>query len=251
MKGRCLIFLSFLLLGPAFSQEAPISQAERQAISDWVISEMMRVTQASQEAMRSGKPPEPGSLRIYSLKEHPVPEAMKKSIAEGIAARSRITTVSSEQIIKPSQVLATARGMRRTERELRSGLTFPPANVSQTALARAQLMGADYSGMRKAGKSSGLMRIYRLPGTGVIELSEDDYVSAGTQLTLVRESFNAMVDGTPAIAHAAKSTDGRGSATLAWVTPRRSYRLVLLTDNGNLLPQGQKLLLDTATRLVE
>jgi hypothetical protein len=59
------------------------------------------------------------------------------------------------------------------------------------------------------------------------------------------------VDGTPAIARRVRTTDGRGEATLRWITPKWSYTLTLITDKGDRLEQGRQMLKAIASQMDE
>lgn len=241
-----LLASSFICAHPAYGAQ------DAQAISDWNASEAAKMAMARRDAARQGAAPAPGSVRIYHLDDFPAPAAVRESIAKSVETRkSGPMTVAADRIPVSKEVEKSVRGSQKNEAELRSSLTGIPASLVQTPLAHAELVGTKPSGAFNNGRWSGITRYFRVQGLGLIEFSEDDYVSAGTRLALAEEALDTEVNGTPAMSEAALSSDGRAKASLYWVTPERAYKLVLLADDSNHLQKGQRLLLDTASRMVE
>ncbi|ARQ90243.1 hypothetical protein [Stenotrophomonas maltophilia] len=186
-------------------------------------------------------------LEIVSLKDYSAPAEVKKKIANGIQSRSLGPLEVAEGTIPSASTLASSTHTRiRSDAELKEKLSYAPADLSRSPVGPAELLSIEPTGAISNGKSTGLIRTYRIPGSGILVLSEDDYVASQTRITLIRETLNSSVNGTPARTYSARSKDGKGKVELRWVTPQRSYWLTFITDDPTKIEFGEKLLKQVA-----
>lgn len=197
-----------------------------------------------------GREPAIGSLRIYPLEAYPAPEVIRAAIAKGIEERRKgVMLVPEENVPTVSDLMASLRESGSVAKSTR--LSLRPADLTSTGLSQAELLGTAPIGAGKTTGFTGVSRTYRVATLGTIELSEEDYVASGAQLILAKEALNTHVGATPAIFWAARTQTGRAMAELAWITPRRSYKMTFLTDDARRLPEGQRMLIRIATQLPE
>lgn len=251
-----LMVLSLAGLSPAFAQESRVQDVENDADTQYAMAELVgqQAQQwVAQSAGRGFKALEPGVYTV-SLNDIPASTEAKDIIESNIRkyAQDGYISVPNERIPKPSTIssLLSRRESRPVE-QFRDRLALPPSDLSNTVLAKAEYLDARPSGKIENGRASGLTRVYRIADAGLITFGEDDYRSAGTRITRVKEALNAEVNGVPAEATALKAADGRASVMLRWITPLRSYRLTLVTDNSDHLQKNKDLLMDIATRVIE
>lgn len=251
-----LMALSLANLSPAFSQDSRNQDIENDADTQYAMAEL--VSQRAQQLMANSagkgiKALEPGVYTV-SLSDIPASQEAKDIIKNNINKyhRDGYISVPDERIPKRSVVSSLlSRRESRSVEQFRDKLTLPPSDLSNTVLAKAEYIDARPSGKIENGRASGLTRVYRIAGAGLITFGEDDYRSAGARITRVREALNTEVNGVPAEATALKAADGRASVMLRWITPLRSYRLTLVTDNSDHLQKNNDLLMGIATRVIE
>lgn len=250
MKLLTAALVLTLFGAPCFAQSAaPPPQATDidEAMASWMRQKAEQSIIDGQARRATGAGQSKGLLEIRSLADYPAPSAIKQNIAAGIRARSHgPLQVADGAIPSVSSLISTHRSVVRTGAELRQRLSSAPADLSHTALGQAELLSTEPTGTLSAGRSTGLVRLYRLGQGGIIVFSEDDYIASGTKITLIRETLNTDVNGVPARAYAARSNDGRAKAELRWVTPTRSFWLTLITDDGARIESGEKLLMQIA-----
>jgi hypothetical protein len=264
MKKSIIAATLFVLTAPICAQQAEDTGAPtNQAIGEWLRSmaeqqlNTVKSTNRTKNPATSDKwafPKEPG-VHIYSIKDYPAPDPVKESILHGAEMSKRdAVTVPPERVLTEAAARSKlATWISQPLDALEKSLTFAPAELSATPLSTGKLLDAGTVGSTLSnGLSTGFTRTYQVPGAGIITFDEVDYPSSPhLQILLAEESFNTDIDGTPAIAGAIRTTDGRGSASLRWITPLRSYRLTLITDNGTHIEQGQQLLKTIASQMVE
>jgi hypothetical protein len=265
MEKLIVVAILFALASPTFAQDTPntLTPEVRQAAQEWVKGMAEQQATAFQDAIRTERLTSDmvatqkggGTVEIYSIKDYPAPDAVKQSILRG-AERSKqgVLTVPPERVLTEAQALKKLAKWNSQPLELlEKELTFSPAQLDATPLSNGKLLDAGTVGITLSnGLSTGLTRTYQVPGVGIITFDEEDYPSSPTlHILLARESFNTDISGIPAIASAARTTDGRGSASLRWITPLRSYELSLITDHGAHMEQNQQLLKAIAGRMVE
>lgn len=91
-------------------------------------------------------------------------------------------------------------------------LTFTPA-----ILARATLLAATPSGTKINGNWTGVERFFRLPGEGLVQLTEIDLKATNGKLFMLKESMNARINGAPAVAKIVSSDDGQTIEEIVWM----------------------------------
>jgi hypothetical protein len=261
-----IIITTLLALTPlAFAQNSSdtLSPETKQAAQEWVKNMAEQQANAFQDAIRTGRisadkaaaQTGSGVVEIYSIKDYPAPDAVRQSILRGTEmSRRGILTVPPARVLTEAQVSKKLAQWNSLPLEvLKKSLTFSPAELAATPLSTGKLLDAGTVGVTLSnGLSTGLTRTYQVPGIGIITFDEEDYPSSPTlHIRLAKESFNTDIGGVPAIARAVRTTDGRGSALLRWITPRRSYELSLITDHGTRMEQNQQLLKTIASQMVE
>lgn len=254
MSMKYIIFpvLMAALMSPAYGQE--IGTIERKpgiSFDENETSAWMRETFEKRQAENKQRGLRPLTheelLELVSLKDYHASVQEKNSIASGIQLRSQGPLQVAEGTLPSASAIAMGSRTRlRSDAELKEKLSYIPADLSRSPVGPAELLRVEPTGIVNDGKSTGLIRTYLLPGSGVLVVSEDDYVASQTRITLIRETLNANVNGIPARAYSAKSKDGRGKAELRWVTPNRSYWLTFITDDSAQLQSGEKLLRQVA-----
>lgn len=227
---------------------AALSPRLESEIADWLRAESEQ--HAHDTAKRIGRRTGSDYLRIYPLADYPAPDSIKHHIADGMRSRSRGTIeVDAGRIPSVASIEQRLSGRVRTPAELQERLSYAPADISATPLATATLISTEPAGAVDGNRSTGLTRVYRLQDGSLISLTEDDYIASKTTLSLVKESLNTAVNGTPAYTQAVRSKDGRGESQLRWVTPERSYWLSLASDDGAHIEHGQQLLMQIARQI--
>lgn len=231
------------------AQPPPLSSsATDPAIEAWSQARAKQLIEQSKA--QKAREEAPQYLTITSLSDYPAPPAVKDNIITGIRARERGVLDSPENSIpSTSTIVANLSPAIKTESELRQLLSYTPVNISRTALKDAKLIGTNATGKITSDGATGLVRTFDVPHRGLVILSEDDYLASQTRLTIIRETLNETVNGTPARSYAARSKDGRGKAEVRWVTPQKSYWLTLITDDGSRIEEAESYLLDIARRI--
>jgi len=252
MKYVSLPVLMATLMSPAYGREAetvarkPVLSIDEDATSAWM-RETFEKHQAKNKQRGLGRLTHDELLEIVSLKDYDASAQEKNRIASGIQLRTEgPLQVDEGKLPSASEIAMGPRTRIRSDAELKEKLSYVPADLSRSWVGPAELLRLEPTGVIDAGKSTGLIRTYLLPGAGVLVVSEDDYVASQTRITLIRETLNASVNGIPARAYSAMSKDGRGKAELRWVTPSRSYWLTFITDDSTQLQSGEKLLRQVA-----
>ncbi|MCC7633070.1 hypothetical protein [Stenotrophomonas rhizophila] len=213
----------------------------------WTKSLAQQQATESRMAAENRMPSSQGQVEIVSLAEMDAPASIKASVAEGIKSRSRGTLdVAAGTIPSTSDVVAGLSPARRSNAELKHRLSYAPSDISRTPIGAAELLSTEPNGTVSGDRSTGVSRTYRVPNVGLVILSEDDYVASKTKHTLIRETLNTQVNGTPARSYTARSKDGRGKAELRWITSNRAYLLTLISDDGARIEDGEKLLMQIA-----
>lgn len=219
-------------------------------IEDWLVSESAAL--AELRRMESAEPGTlaRGTLRVISLSELSAPASLKEQIVTGARKHAEGAITALPGAIPSNSEIVSSLGSDRAARSKPIQPTFEPADLALTPLEPAHLIASQASGViYEDGTHTGLARYFLIPGLGIVQFNEDDYVAAGTDITLVAESLNTEVNEVPAMSWTAFSPEGRGKATLSWVTPSRAFRLVLVTDDSKVLDTGADFLLDVATRI--
>jgi len=252
MKYISLPVLMAALMLPAYGQEAetitrkPVIAVDEDETSTWM-RETFEKHQAKNEQRAHSRLTHDELLEIVSLKDYDASAQEKNRIASGIRLRTEgPLQVDEGKLPSASEIALGPRTRLRSDAELKEKLSYVPADLSRSSVGPAELLRLEPTGTINDGKSTGLIRTYLLPGSGVLIVSEDDYVASQTRITLIRETLNANVNGVPARAYSAMSKDGRGKAELRWVTPSRSYWLTFITDDSTQLQFGEKLLRQVA-----
>lgn len=233
----------------ASATPAPPAALQRE-VSAWIESQLITQVEDGVAATAKGLRRSPGSLNIVPLSAYDAPPAIKQRIADGIASRAAGTLdVAAGTLPSTAKVIGNLRGRGMSDEDLARQLSAAPVDLSGTPLGTAERLGAEPNGALIDGRWTGVSRVFRIAGIGLIVLAEDDYHASGTQITLIREMLNATVSGVPARAYSARAADGRSTSSLRWVTPRRSCFLTLISDDGTDIAAGERLLLQIANGL--
>jgi hypothetical protein len=182
---------------------------------------------------------------------------MKRQIAE--QATQGFHVVSGDQVPDISRALSASKHARQGEKfvgkryaslaEIRPRLYADPIAIDRTPLATARFIEAGTAGGVENGLWTGIARYFDVPGVGLVMLEELDHGIAKASVTMVEEWINADVKGHPAIAKTARTTDGRVLVSVAWMTDRMSYSLLLEPVNPDDTAANQRALLDIARNL--
>lgn len=187
---------------------------------------------------------------MQSIADLDAPSTVKTHLQkEIIAQHAGVMTVATGTIPSVATLMAQTPVRVLSDDVLRERLPVPPAGIDGTPLRAARLVNTDWSGTRSGINATGVSRIYLLEGTGFIEFSEDSYRLGAGKIIQFKEALNATVGDTPAMSHMERSVDGRGMATLSWVTPEKSFQLRLVTDDGASVEKGAELLMQIAEDL--
>lgn len=227
---------------------APSSTQPSEENATWLRERALQQIAESKASKQPGD--EPAYLQIIALADYPAPTAVKQGIADGIRARAQgILESPAGSIPATATILSNVNPDLTDIAVLSRRLSYTPTDLTKTDLKNAQWVGSNPTGSITAGHSTGMARTFRVPAKGVVIFSEDDYLASRTRLTLIHETLNATVNGTPARAYAATSKDGRGKAEVRWVTPTRSYWLTLISDDSAGMEDAEAYLLQIARQI--
>lgn len=192
-----------------------------------------------------------GSYRVVRLAELDAPEAVKQQLRADIERARGVMQVAEGDIPTQAEMLAALPRTQRSASELRQRLPQAPSALKASLLGPAELIGMEPSGALEGGKSSGLSRFYRLDGVGIVEFSENSFIAAGTQIEVIAEAQNTLVNGTPA--HLEKTVDsaGRTRVALSWTAGSKTYRLVATGEQGSNVERNARRLHDIAAAIVD
>lgn len=243
IAGSLLSFVSGIALAQSGIEDPHVN------LEDWLVTESMKMAETRRVEQNEFGISAPGTLRIVPLSEFSAPVSIKEDIANGARNRAEGPIAAAPGTIPSlSAIVSSLKGDGSTRSNIVTHPTFEPTDLSLTPLGHGQLIATHIAGVVNGdGSHTGLARYFFVPAIGVVEFSEDDYVAAGTTITLVAESLNVEVNGVPAMSWTAQSPEGPGKATLSWVTQSRAFRLVLITDDSNILEVAEGFLMDIAT----
>lgn len=250
MKIKVAVALLALATSPDL--RAQESESDSPAFISWFNEFAQRNAAEAMARNAAAGGPGPGTYTVTSIDELEAPDAVKNYFRRGAERRragtlvvpaGSIPSVSSLILRTPRRVLSDA--------QLVSRLPVPPSDISATPLHDAKLINTSWCGTRSGLKATGVSRIYVLSARrGIVEFCEESYrASLGAKIQVFKEELNATVGGTPATAFAERSADGRGRATLYWVTAEKSYELTAHTDDGATVEQAAAVLMRIAEGL--
>jgi len=182
---------------------------------------------------------------------------MKRQIAEQTTKGFHVA--SGDQVPDISRAVSASKHLRQGEKfvgkryaslaEIRPRLFADPIGIDRTPLASARFIEAGTAGGVENGLWTGIARYFDAPGIGLVMLEELDYGVTKASVTMVEEWINADVNGHPAIAKTARTTDGRVLVSVGWMTDHMSYSLLLEPVNPDDIEVNQQALLDIARNL--
>ena len=220
------------------------------AVGQWLRQLTNEAVARQQEALLQDAPIAEGDYVVKSIADLDAPPTVKTHFQnEVIAQHAGAKTMATGTIPSVAALIAQTPVRVLSDDVLRERLPVPPAGIDETPLRAARLVNTDWSGTRNGVNATGLSRIFLLEGIGFIEFSEDSYRLGAGRILQFKEALNATVGNTPAMSHMERSVDGRGMASLSWVTPEKSFQLRLVTDDGASVEKGAELLMQIAEGL--
>jgi len=238
------LLLCGALVAIAVKAHTPAPDEEADAVGQWLQQRAMLA------AAQAGRSPA-GSYRAVRLADLDAPEAVKQQLRADIERSRGVVQVAEGGIPTQAEMLATLPRIHRSASELRHRLPQPPSTLEGSLLGPAELIGMEPSGRLDGGRSSGLSRFYRLEGVGIVEFSENNFVAAGTQIEVIAEAQNTMVNGTPAHIGKAVDSGGRTRVELAWTGSSKAYSLVATGEPGSDVERHARVLHDIAAAIVD
>lgn len=244
-KAILLISLNLVIFGCC----ATTSNNDQLKLTSWLEDRADLVMLEYLEAQRNGTP-DIGSLSVYGISEYPAPDEVKADIMKGIDARKNGTiTVPSSAVPTIEKLKEDASNVPKAGRNSELEAATIASDFLIPSLVGARLLYISPSGKISANRYFGVTRLYEIPKLGLIEISENDYVSSGAKLIRVRESFNSHVNLVPAMKYSVKTTDGRGKSVVSWVTEKKSYDLALIMSDESKISLGEAVLDQIANSL--
>lgn len=165
-------------------------------------------------------------VSVIPLDNHPVPDLLKDQ------ARSEISQMKGQGYVDADEsavsYLDAAKGDKKRLRpmsEVAPTLKILPANIVNSKLSQATLLGAIASGGYTDEGWTGINRIFVVPKLGLIGLEEVDYVASGGGFAMIKEAINQDVNGNPAILRIKQSQSQKSLSELTWTTDRKIYTL--------------------------
>ncbi|AWH52027.1 hypothetical protein C1924_01900 [Stenotrophomonas sp. ESTM1D_MKCIP4_1] len=239
--------MPFLLLCGAFvviavNAQASARKEDPDSVGQWLQQRGMQV------ATQGGRPPA-GSFRVVRLADLDAPDEVKQQLRADIERSKGVVQVAEGSIPTQDEMLAALPRRHRSAPELRQRLPQPPSRLEGSLLGPAQLIGMEPSGALDGGKSSGLSRYYRLQGVGTVEFSENNFVAAGTQIEVIAEAQNTLVNGKPAHLGRAVDSAGRTRVELAWTGVSKTYSLIATGEPGSDVERNARTLHDIAAAI--
>lgn len=216
------------------------------AISSWLQQRALSAAEAESPTLASavGKR---GSHRILHLEALDAPEEVKDALRRQYGSKEgTVERVPDGTLLPQSQLLALLPRKRHSEAVLRQRLPTPPSNVTSTILGDAELIGMEPSGALDGIRSSGLARYYMLPGLGIVEFNENNYVDGGMHIEVIAEALNTRVRGVPARLQMSADSAGRSRVELSWVLATKAYSLIAWNEGKDDLQDSGRTLEDIA-----
>jgi hypothetical protein len=182
---------------------------------------------------------------------------LKRQIAE--QARQGFHIASGDQVPNIAGALRASKNLIPGEKfvgkrytsltEIRPRLFADPITIDHTPLATARFIEAGTAGGIQDGLWTGIARYFDVPGVGLVMLEELDYAVTKASVTMIEELINTDVNGHPATAKTAHTTDGRVLVSVGWMTDRMSYSLLLEPAKPDDTEGNQRVLLEIARNL--
>ncbi|MHC1655331.1 hypothetical protein ACODUL_18815 [Stenotrophomonas maltophilia] len=245
MKSFCFVALS---LAMSMSAQASQDDPAPDAVGSWLRQRAMQA--AMQEASPVGRSSASvGSYQMVKLADLDAPDEVKQQLRADIERSKGVVQVAEGSIPTQAEMLAALPRRHRSAPELRQRLPQPPSRLEGSLLGPAQLIGMEPSGALDGGKSSGLSRYYRLQGVGTVEFSENNFVAAGTQIEVIAEAQNTLVNGKPAHLGRAVDSAGRTRVELAWTGVSKTYSLIATGEPGSDVERNARTLHDIAAAI--
>lgn len=100
-----------------------------------------------------------------------------------------------------------------------------PASIEGTPFEDKKIIGGTIGGVNIDGKWTGLTRLFEFEDLGVVELEEDDYITARSSIQFTKELINQDINGNPAVYLVKVSESGKSITTITWITDSKKYSL--------------------------
>lgn len=244
--SRTLAFLSIMI---CHAPAALALQDDKEELALWLNERAIRLAQHDAEAVGKGLNKEPGSYSITSIEDLDASEAVRRQLR---GATPHGTT--GPVLVKPGalpridDMLSSIPTRIVPDAVLADRLPLMPTNLQGTVLGKYKLLGMEPSGAIDGLRSTGLSRYY-FGELGLIEFNENHYRAGGTTINAFTESMNTSVNGRPAQSTAEYSEEGRGRATLFWVTNEKAFTLTLVTGDGADITRDSERLIAIASEI--
>jgi hypothetical protein len=172
-------------------------------------------------------PPDHQGVRIVPLDKQPVPEILKNQARSEIAQMKSAGSIDvpDEHVDWMQRARENKAGRLKPMTVVSAKLGIQPANVDAALPGGARLLGAAEAGGLVENAFTGLIRLYVVPGHGLVALEENDMTLADSGLSLIEEAINAEVRGGPAVFTVKKGASGGYLSSLVWATDRKFYTL--------------------------
>ena len=125
-------------------------------------------------------------------------------------------------------------------KQVKENTSFTIDTINNPNLELQGLIGADFNNNHRY---ESVLRVFTLKGTQqatdhtgknvTVSIEETDYRNAGIHITLVKEMFNADINGTPAVVTLRRAPSGLAVVLATWVTNTKIYKITLAGENIN------------------
>ncbi len=167
-------------------------------------------------------------VSIVSYKDQPIPQLFKdmtKKAVEEIAERGYASAEESDVRVVNHVLEPRFKHLLLSYEDAANQLVKEPVNLEYTPFNDGELLGAHIGGSNHDGKWTDISRFYKFDDLGIVELSEDDYVTKGSRIQVTEELINEDVNGMPATYRVNVSNSGAALTLIAWDTDSKSYEL--------------------------
>jgi len=171
-------------------------------------------------------PEEMQGVSVIPLDNHPVPDILKDQARVEIAQmKSQGYVDSDESSVAYLEAAKSDKKRLKSMSEVAPSLKILPANIDNSNLGQATLLGAIASGGYTDEGWTGVNRLFVVPKLGLVGLEEVDYVASGGGFAMIKEAINQDVNGNPAILRVKQSQSQKSLSELTWATDRKIYTL--------------------------
>ncbi|GFO76168.1 hypothetical protein BPLS_P3800 [Bathymodiolus platifrons methanotrophic gill symbiont] len=170
-------------------------------------------------------------VSIVSYEDQPIPQLFKdmtKKAIEEIAERGYASAEEADVRYISPVLEPRLKHLMLSYDEAANKLVTEPANLEGTPFNDGELLGAHTGGSYRDGKWTDISRYYKFDDLGVVELSENDYLTSGGRMQMTQELINEDVNGRPAIYRVNVSNSG-AALTLGFCRINPPFRRYLLS----------------------